>query len=174
MNHLKTDTEGIDCSIKDLQQQLYPSLVAKWGEIDMYGRAYRNPKGRSYAPEIFSNDRYIEMLPNSKKRGLVYFIDGTEHTNLDEGLFEAELKIVFLLNLRKIFGEGRRDDKAQTEAFQSVEKDVHGNFDPNGIEKTIEKVFSGFDTSKIKNEDMGKYHVFAIKGKLRYELLNSC
>lgn len=176
MNHLKLNTSGIDCGIKDMQQTLYPSLETKWTDLDMYGRVYRNRKGGNTIPEIFDTktQRYKDSFLDSKKRAAVFFIDGVRHTESDEGLMSADLKIVFLLNLQALFGDGYLDDRAQLEAFQSVQDDVHANFEIDGLEKTLPTVFSGFDTSKMEGDDMNPYHVFAITGRLYYELSNKC
>ena len=53
-------------------------------------------------------------------------------------------------------------------------KKLRFNFEPNGLEKTIAKVFEGYNIDKSKFDDMHPYHVFAITGNLIYELSNNC
>ena len=60
------------------------------------------------------------------------------------------------------------------DAYNSIEEDVFENFEVTEIEKTVKEVFSGFDISKIKNEDMHPYHIFSINGNLNYELSKIC
>lgn len=175
MNHLKENTNGIDCTIKDMQTTLYDSLLKKWGEIEMYGRVYKNPRKKKMIPEFYDGERYIgDMYLDSKENGKVFFIDSDVHRNVDEGLFESKIKVVFILNLEKIYPDGRNDDKAQKDAFTSIQQDVFVDFDVTEIEKTINRVFSGFDVSQIQEDDMHPFHVFSINGNLKYNLTNNC
>ena len=163
------------CVIKDMQEILYPLFVEKWGEIDMYPCVYKNPdrdKGE-IIPEIFEDGGYKEMFLDSKKLGQIMFIDANEHPKKDEELFDAKVKIVFILNIQRIYGEGRRDDLAQQEAYSLIEKNAF-NFEVSSIQKTIPTVFNGFKLNRIEFDDMHPYGIFAIVGNLSYKLSKKC
>jgi hypothetical protein len=178
MNHLKPNCTGIDCPIKTLQQTLYPIITAKWGEVEMYGRATRNTSKAGNLPEVYdSKRRYMEVLLDSKKLGQVFFLEGSRHDNIDEGMFSAPLKVVFFLNLDKFeqsaHKDERRDDLAQKQAYQWID-DYFFDFDISGLEKTMGEVFAGYNIDKSLYDDIHPFHVFAITGSLMYELKNNC
>lgn len=178
MNHLKPNCTGIDCVIKDTQQRLYPIVTSAWGEVEMYGRAVPNATKNGNIPEVYdSSGRYVEVLLDSKKLGQVFFMEGSRHDNLDEGLFSAPLKVVFFVNLDR-FSAGqhkgqRRDDLVQKQAYQWLD-DNFFNFNISGLEKTMGEVFAGYNIDKSQFDDMHPFHVFAITGNLIYELKNQC
>lgn len=178
MNHLKPNCTGIDCPIKAFQKSLYPLVLDRWGEVEMYGRATRNTSKRGNHPEVYdSKRRYIEVLLDSKKLGQVFFLEGVRHDNLDEGMFSAPLKVVFFVNLDKfeqsVHKDERRDDLAQKQAYQWVDE-LFYDFEISGLEKTMEEVFAGYSIDKSLFDDMHPFHVFAITGSLMYELKNKC
>jgi len=177
MNHIKKNTTGLDCVIKQIQCDTYDAFTGYWGSIDLFGRVYKNPKkDKGIIPEVFEGHDYREILLDDKKRGHIFFIDGDEHKNIDEGLFQTELKAVFILNLNRVTNASkieRRDELVEKQAYQNLNK-YAPNFRIMSLQKTIPLVFQGFDLKRMRFDDMHPYHVFAYKGLLNYKLLNNC
>lgn len=170
MLYLKNNPEGIDQKINIMQKSLHTKL--EWKEIDVYGRVYRNPSDKGYKPEAYINDReYKDVLTNDLKTGTIFFIESETHSFISGYDFETDIKIVFMLDLEKISGNTRNDVEIQNKALLEVRK--HKFFSISKIEKGIENIFKGFDVTNIKLNDMQPYHVFAIVGKLKYNI-NNC
>ena len=51
---------------------------------------------------------------------------------------------------------------------------IGNNTDPHQIETGIDNVFSGFDTSKIRFDDMQPFHIFSVNGTVGYYLTQNC
>ena len=101
--------------------------------------------------------------------GNVFFVEEDEkHTTKDGILFEAKIKIVFMLNLEKIYpGKTyRADSEVQDTCIKLLQK--LKSIEITGIEKGLDNVLKGFNTSKIKLNDMQPYHIFSINGILKY------
>ncbi|WP_299116932.1 hypothetical protein [uncultured Winogradskyella sp.] len=178
MNHIITNTYNIDSEIQEIQTALYNELVSVWdsSEIDGYGRVYKNNRDGKYIPEVYKSDvkQYKDVRYNN--RSCYFFIDGDRHTSEDQIVFQAPLKIVFMLNLKDIKTITERADadvKRDAEVFLRRYK---GIFDIDGYEKTIEKVFQGFEFDSIKKteNDMQPLHVFALTGTLNYYITEKC
>lgn len=170
MLYLREKPQGIDTKIDIIQNAVFKAF----GEnIDVYGRVYRNPNKNGVAPEVYvSGLEYRDVFTNDLKSGSVFFIDSEIHKFLGGNDFESDIKVVFMLDLKKLSGvELRNDSEVQTKAILELKK--HRFFTIEKIEKGIPTVFKGFDTSTIKINDMQPYHVFAVVGKLKYNI-NNC
>jgi|SRR5690554_936803 len=170
MLYLREKPEGIDLRIDFIQRSLFNKLG--WSDIDVYGRVYRNHSDKGYKPEAYLNGiEYKDVFTNDLKSGTIFFIESESHPFIGGYEFESEVKIVFMLDLKKISGNQIRNDiEVQNKALLEVRK--HKFFDLTKIEKGVDTIFKGFDTSGIKNNDMQPYHVFAIVGKLKYSIIN--
>lgn len=170
MLYLREKPLGIDTKIDIIQKSIFKTI----GEnVDVYGRVYRNPNKSGVTAEVYvSGLEYKDVFTNDMKSGSVFFIDSETHKFLGGNDFEAEIKIVFMLDLKKFSGvDLRNDSEVQTKAVLELKK--HRFFTIDKIEKGIPTVFKGFDTSTIKINDMQPYHVFAVVGKLKYNI-NNC
>lgn len=172
MLYLRENPQGIDQRIEIIQKAIYSKLG--WKDIVVFGRIYRNPKDKGYTPEAYIKDgEYKDVLTNDLKSGTMFFIESESHTPIMGNDFETELKIVFMLDLKKLSGSQIRNDvEVQNNALLEVKKNRFITI--TKLEKGIETVFKGFDTSNIKLNDMQPYHVFAIVGKLKYSINNNC
>lgn len=171
MLYLREKPQGIDTKIDIIQKSVFKNIG--WENIEVYGRVYRNPTNNGITPEVYiSGLEYKDVFTNDLKSGSVFFIDSETHKFLGGNDFEAEVKIVFMLDLKKLSGiELRNDSEVQNKAVTEIRK--HKFFAIEKIEKGISTVFKGFDTSTIKINDMQPYHVFAVVGKLKYNI-NNC
>lgn len=171
MLYLREKPEGIDLKIDFIQKSLFNKL--SWNNIDVFGRVYRNPSDKGYRPKAYINDReYRDVFTNDDKAATIFFIDNETHSFISGNDFETEIKAVFMVDLEKISGDSLRNDiDVQNKAILEMKK--HKFFTLTKIEKGIENIFKGFDTSNIRLTDMQPYHVFAIVGKLKYNI-NNC
>lgn len=177
MNNLTTNNTGIDTVLLSFQEDLYNSLVKVLSSVDGYGRVYKNESKEGGAVPEWWNEtesRYKEMYLDSSKEVAFYFIVGENHESEDGSYFTAPLKVVFIINLSKLNTPNRADAQAQKIAVSSIQKDVDIAFDINGIETGIDNVFSGFDTSKIRFDDMQPFHIFSVNGTVGYYLTQNC
>lgn len=171
MLFLKKNPLGIDSKINMIQKSIFNKIDLN--DVNVYGRIYRNPSDNGFKPEVYINDlEYKDVLTDDTKNGSVFFIEDETYELINGYYFEVEVKIVFMLDLAKLSGSQNRNDiEVQNKVLLEIRK--HKFFTITKIEKGIDNIFKGFDTSNIKINDMQPYHVFAIVGKLKYSI-NQC
>lgn len=162
---------GIDSKILITQNALSSKLG--FTNVDFFGRVQKvlSKDLKSYSPEFYAEwPNRKEVYYNDKKApgGNVFFIVADEDTTKDGILFEAKVKVVFMLNLEKLLsGKTYWPDAEIQETCYRLLKRI-GTINPTGIERGIENVFKGFDISGIKLNGMQPYHTFSINGILKY------
>lgn len=173
MIYIKDNPRGIDKQIQKMQNLLYERL--QWGDIEIYGRVYRNPSTNQNAtlikPEAYVGDKeYKDVLLNDLKNATIFFVDGNYHKKIDNRYFSTELKVIVFVNLANSLPdiEHRADMEAEIQVIRLLNR--FGFFKQRNIEKSVDVIFKGFDTSKIKLSDMHPYHVFALQGVLEYDI----
>ncbi|MEL4307427.1 hypothetical protein [Joostella sp. CR20] len=180
MNHTLSKTYNIDTEIQKIQTVLYDELLKVWqGELDGYGRVYKNERDGKVIPEVWRKDKnnYLETLYNNKS--CFFFIDGDEHTSEDGIVYSTSLKIAFMVNLNKVLPneEERADASVKRDVIEVLRTNVFNGFqltEGATYQKGIEQVFRGLDTSNLNFNDMQPLHVFAITGTLNYYVNNKC
>jgi len=177
MNYTLENPKGIDYQIQRIQNHLEKHLG--WAETDIYGRVYKNPsKEGNVVPEAYiSKGEYRDVLRNDKKNAMVFFIDDDEHTSTTGHQFSAEVSVVFMVNLKKLYPDA--NNRPDTDAQLHVEAILRRlkifsitNNSPLTITKGLENVLSDFDTKHIKLSDFHPYHIFSIKGTINYLTTN--
>lgn len=170
MNHTKNKPLGIDNAIQIIQTYLYDNL--NWGEIDVFGRVYKNPiNKKGLTIEAYSgDDSYVDVFTNDTKNANIFFIEDDVHETKDGFRFTNKVKIVFMINLKKVYPDlyHRADIEAQIEAIELIRKKTGFTFQK--IEKGIKQCLGEFQTEEIKLNDMHPYHVFAITGEITYQI----
>lgn len=79
MNHIKNIPVGIDVTIQDMQIELYDALSESWGDINGFGRVYKQDKQERIIPEYYvGNSEYKEVLTNDSFVGTFFFIEDDE------------------------------------------------------------------------------------------------
>ena len=184
MNNVINNAIGIDAVIESIKNTLYDSLIVDWKtvEIDAYGRVYRNvhrteERPDSIIPEWYiSNNEYRDVFYNDRFDCVFTFIDSEEHTTEDEVVFTSDVKVVFMLDLNKIYcdSNSREDMNAQNKVVEILRENAFNRFSITGITKGIKNVFRGFDTGNIKLIDTHPYHCFSVNIKLSYYLTEKC
>lgn len=167
-NHLINNPVGIDASIQRLQKSLYDDLG--WSKLEMYARIYKyDIEGKTIPQPYLSNGGYLkDAFLNDKNNAHVFFDVDDVETQIEGPLYECKVKIIFMVNLKNLFPgiTHRAESECQGKAWDIVYK--RKEFKDLNIEKTLKKVFQGYDLSGIQKLDTHPYHVFAINTKLRY------
>jgi len=176
MNYNNYPSKGIDHKIKLIQNAL--ELHLGFVGVDFYGRVQKvlAKDGKSFVPEVhISNKERKEVFYDDRNApgGNVFFIDEDQHTSKNGVQFTAKVKIVFMLNLDKLFLNTtyRADSEVQDKCVKLVEKIKA--LDITGLEKGLKNVFKDFDINKIKLNDLQPYHTFSITGELKYTFNNN-
>lgn len=171
MNYNNYPAIGIDAKFLNLQNILNDKLG--FANVDFYGRVQKviSKDQKLFTPEVHTSiSKRKEVYYDGKKAkgGNVFFIDADKHTTRDGKLFEVEVKIVFMLNLEELFQDRtyRADSEVQDLCYKLIQKTRI--IDITAIEKGIDNVLKGFNTSGIKMNDQQPYHTFSINGKLTY------
>lgn len=170
MNYTITKPKGIDKEIQLIQTSLSTKLG--WPLTDTYGRVHKNQsKEKGLVPEFYvGNNEYKDVFTNDLKASNIFFIDNDEHTTENRVFYFSEVKIVFMVDLKKVKPNivHRADMEVEIDALKIVKQ--HRMFQVDGFEKGIETVFKGFNIERIKLLNMQPYHVFAITGRLKYKI----
>lgn len=170
---------GIDTKIKLTQNILSDKLG--FTSVDFYGRVQRslNKDSKTFIPEYFyeyPKKREVYYDGKTAKGGNVFFINDVNSKELSGGMFQSQVKVVFMLNLDFIFSQSkdyRADTEVQAACLKLLKKT--GFFTDNvSISEGVEEVFKGFDVSKIKLHNMNPYHVFSINGNVNYSPTTNC
>lgn len=170
MNYTITNPRGIDFTIQKLQKYLKEKL--DWGEIEVYGRVYKNPsknKGISLEAYVGKNE-YKDIFTNDSKNASIFFIDDDKHKSKDGIIFKTGLKIVFMVNLKKILPEAnhRADMDVEIQAIELLQKKSTFTFE--SIEKGVDEVLGKFNTEQLKTDNMHPFHVFSVSGEVTYQI----
>lgn len=79
MNHLKDIPVGIDAVIQPMQIDLYDQLCESWGDMNGFGRVYKQKKQERTIPEYYAGSgQYKEVLTNDSLVGTFFFVEEDE------------------------------------------------------------------------------------------------
>lgn len=175
MNIITANTTGIDTVIKDIQIDLYNHLVLEWVDnIEGHSRVYINKKdGKNVAKYYIQDNDYKDVYFNDDKAVHFFFLTSNNVTTEDEYIYQCKTKIVFMVNLNSILGEGRKDEKARVDVIDFLRKISYNRFVIEGYDIGVEDVFRGLDLSKLTKADIQPLHTFSINVKLYYQI-NKC
>ncbi len=178
-NNTLTILSGIDETIQGVQKHLFSELALIWsGDIDGYGRVSKNIQGGENIPEWFNASKldYEEVYYNDEKSCVFCFLVGDTDSTEDEVLFVSDVKCVFMMDLSKVFPgiTERQDATAQLDAANSLREIAYERYFISEVQRGIENVFLGYDTSKIGFNDIHPLHCFSINLKLNYYITEKC
>lgn len=175
-NHVLSETSGIDCEIKNLQEDIYTALGEYFSKIDGFGRIYKHPGESGFIPKRYDANKrdYEDVYLDDRVDCSFCFIDGDSHDTEDGLLYKAPVKIVFWMDLEVLSKDYRADAEAHRIAASILKDDCVGEFEFKGIDKTVNTVFTGFNTQGIHKDDLQPYHVFALNIDLSYYLTKKC
>lgn len=163
---------GIDAKIKFIQDALHGHLG--FSNVDFYGRVQKslNKDSKTYIPEVHvSKTERKEVYYDDAiaPGGNVFFVEEDDkHTTKDGVVFVAKVKIVFMLNLDKLYpnANNRADTEVQDHCLKLIRR--LKVLDITGVEKGVSNVLKGFNIENVKLNDMQPYHIFSINGDLKY------
>ena len=167
---------GIDAVIDSVKDDLYERLGAKFpnARIDGYGRIYRNEKKDfGVIPEYrIGQNEYIDVFLDDTKDITYSFIASENSDTDDEFIFQNEVKVVFFVNLNKVFGS-YLDQKMHSEVVSMLRNIFYGRYEITGVQTGIDNVWNGFYRENISNADMAPWHCFAVVTNVYFNL-NKC
>lgn len=171
-NYNSYNSIGIDFKIKIIQDALFNRLG--FSNVDFYGRVQKglNKDIKTIVPEVHiskSERKEVYYDDINAPGGNVFFVEEDDkHTTKDGIVFTAKIKIVFMLNLEKLYPNSntRNDSEVQEYIIKLVRK--LRVLEVNAVEKGLNSVLKGFSTENIKLNDMQPYHIFSINGTLNY------
>ena len=172
MNITLNNPIGVDKLIDRVQKHIYDEL--SWPKKVIYGRVFKNQVDGKKLPQPYLKGKEYKkdaFLEDDKNAHVFFLVDDT-HKEVSGPMFEADLKVVFMLNLSKVYPDNidRADLKSNLDAWEiiSSRKDLRKIEVHSGIEQALK----GFDISTIKKMDIHPYHTFAIKATVRYLINN--
>lgn len=179
LNNVLNSPIGIDHSIQRLQTSLFNFLSTRWsGELDAFGRAYRNiDKENDFILEWYSGLKkdYEDVYFNdSSSDAVFFFIDSKSDDTEDRVSYEANLKLVIMCDLSRIYPNEteRMDEAAKRDVVEAIRNS--GSVTITGIEKDMDLIFSGVKTEKIKFNNIHPKLCFAVLLDLNYYLTDKC
>lgn len=177
---------GIDKVVNEIQAKVYKNLTKNacadgWNDKSFmfYHIARKNPKAKddtTKLPEVYKIDLnnihkdYQNALYNDNFAATAYFTVANSSTLLSSKLYSQDISLYFQLDLKQVYPTltYRADFVAENDALKAVEgcPDV---LSINNVTRTVEDVYSEFDTSQITLDDMHPKHVFRVDMSIRYD-----
>jgi len=191
MNNLLSNPVGLDSTIDKIQKDLYEQLCSVWeGEIEGYGRVYKNPVNTGESiPDYYQTskivtpawynsklDDYEDTYYDDNKAAVFCFLTQENDSTEDSVVYTSSVKIAFMVDLSKIYptGKDRQDSRAQMDVAEILRNYNFEKYNITGLERRIDFVFREYLTSSIRFNDMHPLHCFAIKIDLEYFLTDKC
>jgi len=191
MNNLLSNPVGLDSTIDKIQKDLYEQLCSVWeGEIEGYGRVYKNPVNTGESiPDYYQTskivtpawynsklDDYEDTYYDDNKAAVFCFLTQENDSTEDSVVYTSSVKIAFMVDLSKIYptGKDRQDSRAQRDVAEILRNYNFEKYNITGLERRIDFVFREYLTSSIRFNDMHPLHCFAIKIDLEYFLTDKC
>lgn len=169
MNHLKANPVGIDKVIDRIQKLVHDPLLASWGSLDVYGRAYKiKVDGESRLKLYKGNGEYEPILFSEGNK--IFFVQG-DNTIATDGRETNDLFMVCVVKLDGV--DERKDEEVHNEVVGLVSsrylKQYKGlRYGMGELKKLLENDIHG----NFKFGDIHPYHVFIVKFSVNYYLTN--
>ncbi|EAR14677.1 hypothetical protein [Robiginitalea biformata] len=175
MNYRRTNPTGIDLVVDQIQRNIYDPLTASWGVIDLYDRVYRNQDHDGFSLQRYIGEGEYEDLMFSEGNKL-FFVQG-QSPKVVLGEAENSLWVVAALNLDQVKARTHRsDEEVHLDLVSEISKVVNLE-DIEGIEYGLDNlkkiVVGGSVFANFKAGDIHPYHVFAVRLKVRYGVINN-
>jgi len=191
MNNLLSNPVGLDSTIDKIQKDLYEQLCSVWeGEIEGYGRVYKNPVNTGESiPDYYQTskivtpawynsklDDYEDTYYDDNKAAVFCFLTQENDSTEDSVVYTSSVKIAFMVDLSKIYptSKDRQDSRAQRDVAEILRNYNFEKYNITGLERRIDFVFREYLTSSIRFNDMHPLHCFAMKIDLEYFLTDKC
>lgn len=175
MNYLRGKAYGVDVEIEKIQTYLYNNIKDRFclGDLDSYGRVYKNKKSGLVIPEYYVSDgEYKEVLLDDRVSAVMFFSTSDE-AEVNGSLITQDCDLLFSINLSKLGFSNDRDDEKIRQIVVSYLR-IYNQRDDFVKQATtkLEKVYRDFNGVSNYFYDMQDYHHFKIKLGLRYNNIN--
>ena len=167
-NYTKVNPVGVDVAIQKLQNHLFSKL--DWDNCEVFGRVYKLKSEKGLVPRAFiDNKDYKDVFTDDRKTSTIFFVDEDKHTTKEGIKFECDVKIVFMVDLKKAIPEitHRADMEVEQQVVELIRS--RSNFKINALEKGLEIVLKEFNKENLEKTDMQPFHVFSISGVIDYQ-----
>lgn len=174
MIYLKTIPQGIDVVINDIQKAVASSL--SWNGYNAYLRVYKNETENGLIPEFYKDitqakvGDYEEVYLNDNLNASSFFYTSDNIQSSEDGrMFQTSLSMVFQVDLAAVTNiqDSRNDEEVHGQVIRAINSSINGKV--NSLITGIKNVYSEFDTSKVKWDDMQPFHVFRVDIDVNYE-----
>lgn len=174
MIFVKENAVGIDVVINDIQIAVSKSL--QWVNYNAYHRIYKNETRTGTIPEFYRDitqatvGEYEEVYLNDNLDASSFIYKEDNIPAIDAGrMFGTVLSMVFQVNLAKVEGvkDTRNDEEVHRLAIEAINGIKYGKV--SNIITGISNVYSEFDTTQIKWDDMQPFHCFRIDIDVSYQ-----
>ncbi len=167
-----TTPKGIDAPIQALQTYLSNNL--SW-LTHSFGRVVKNEtKKGTFLPEVYTgSNEYLQMLPDDNVNAMCFF-DVDNHVDFDNRNSDANINIVFYINLSKCFTTltHRADENAIVDILDTFISGRKG-WEITGIKKVAKEIFSAYNYEQSWLDDLQPYFVCSIECTLNFTYLKS-
>lgn len=176
MIYSKENPVGIDRVIDLIQKRLYDPISSIWGSLDVYGRVYKVYNDGDVSLERYVGDNEYEKVLFSEGNK-IFFVQG-DKPDYNHGFMLNDLYIVCIVNIDNIFRVNHRADEevhfhvlnelSKTSVLEEIEGLEYGM---DNLKNLVEDNFS---SGNFKYSDVHPFHVFTVKTKVNYEIINNC
>jgi len=170
MNYPKTNTSGIDSTIKHLQTYLHDNLTRLWSvpKFDVYGRVYKNKRDAKVFPEYYLGGKeYKEVLLDDTRDGILFF-SPSDFTDVIGRSLITDTDLIFSVNLKNIGSNFERQDEEIRLDVLNLLSNYTRKQEVKRIIIGLNNVYQDYNGVAEYFKDMQEYHHFKITLELRY------
>jgi len=176
----KTNRDGVDIVIEQLQQKFYPSLLGYWdgsATYQMYPRANKNYRNDDIIPEVSLDQKdYTEVLNSDKFSVTSFFLNNDERIFSDvDKRIKQSISIIFQADLVALYGESERmDEQFNMDILRVLKKEnfyIYGDVTfTEGVDNVYRDLsISGELKESVKLTDLSHFHVLKVDFDVIYK-----
>lgn len=179
----KTNPQGMDINIQNVQQVLHDKLLAAWGidtsQYMCYGRAYRNKTADGFVAEVYTgNGEYKEVYFDDGLAALSFF--GIQTGPYDQNYDKINVHLVFFVDLDKLalkdytgaLIQHRADEEVRLSVFQAIGQECYG-MTYQSTELYLDSILREYPGSRVNQGlatcDMQPRHCFRLNYSMLYD-----
>lgn len=166
MNTLKTNPEGVDKRIEQLQKPLYDALNALNPNVKGYGRVFKTTSTEGLKLESISATEYVDVLGGEDSRFFFYL-----HNDLDgDTNVLAKVDVICMVKLTDFYNTPERmDEEFRTVVTKTIQKS------PFKIKKTLlgmdyiqGLVSQNYEKANLRFADIQPFHAVTFQTEVYY------
>ncbi|PHR23554.1 MAG: hypothetical protein COA36_16620 [Desulfotalea sp.] len=174
MIYLKLNPVGVDVVINDIQRQV--STALNWTDYNAYHRIYKIEKAEGgIIPEFYTGENearsgeYEEVYLNDNLMASSFFYSQDTVTANDGGhLMDNTISMVFQVDLNRLNGDNKRaDEHVHRDVIRAINDSGHGKV--SSLVTKLSNVYSEFDITQIRWNDMQPFHCFRVDIAVNYQ-----